>query len=199
MAGVSVGWFTPTDFFPDVDRFVRQIRKVMPFRHKSWPLAVSSIRQRGRGTGVAYAIVGGHIPIHIDSIGLDDSDGNIFQFVLHVENRPALLTAPATDQNTPVLQGFAPPDVNPLFGMGGIELRAGMAVHFDITKHFHGVTSLPTGESDMNADHSPKAVIIQVSGFLAANIEAAVEHAKTMLLLDEPWWDPQGLSRKGLN
>jgi hypothetical protein len=187
MTGVSIGWFDPALFNHDIGYLTKRLKRAVPIRHKAWPLAVSSIRRDGKGTGVAYAIVGGHVPVHIDSVGLDDAGGALFHFVLETENRPAVLTAAATENNTPPVLGLT--EVSQPFGLGVIELRVGMALHFDITTHFHGVTGLPVPMVSMAKDLSPRAVLVQVSGFEAHQIGDAVEHAREIVRLDRPVWD----------
>lgn len=195
MAGVSIGYFDPTLFNHDIGYLTSRLKRVMPVRRKAWPLAVSSIRRNGRGTGVAYAVVDGHVPIHIDTVGLDDADGRIFQFVLEVENRPCLMTAPAGDANTPIFMGFA--EGFNTFGLGAMELHVGMAVHFDITTHFHGVSGMPLPGRSMDVDHRPRAVIIQVAGFDSTQIGDAVEHARELVRLDRGFWDRPQPHKRG--
>lgn len=187
MSGVSVGWFDPRVFHPDPDLFVRAIRRTFAPRlrkQRAWPLAVSSIRLGGKGLGIAYAVVGGHIPVHIDTVGLDDSDGKIFQFVLETANRPLLLTAPFKEETSPIYAGFAPPDADKRVAMAGMELKAGMAVHFDITTTWHAISGMPVPMGSFTEDLAPKAVIIQVSGFQPHQIGDAVDHAARYLARD---------------
>lgn len=187
MTGVSVGWFDPHGLYPDPQGLVDAIQHMLAPRlrkTRAWPLAVSSIRANGKGVGVAYALVGGHVPIHMDTVGLDDSDGRIFQLVLAVENRPAILTAPETAGSTPVFAGFAPPTVPGTFALGGFELKTGQAVHFDITTTWHGVTGLPVPMESLQDDLSPKAVIVQVAGFAREEVGAAIAHAAHWIALD---------------
>lgn len=200
--GVSVGWFDPKYLVDDTDRFLRRIKRAMPEMPPAWPLSVSSIRNTGRGVGVAYCFVKGMIPVHIDSVGLDDSDGRIWQLVMDVRNRPALMTARA-DERKSFVKGaeafFNPHELRSAailgvaegshpFAMGFVELKAGMAVHFDITTHWHGVTQLPIHE-DVSKVAAPLAIIMQVSGFGADQLTLAVEKAKAYLGLDRGFWD----------
>lgn len=185
--GLSVGWFDPALFHPEPRKLIRGITRMLRPRlrkNRAWPLAVSSVRSGGVGTGVAYALVGGHIPMHIDSVGLDDSDGRIFQFVLETENRPLLLATVARDDNTPIFMGFAPPTVQRTVALGGLEMKAGMSVHFDITKYYHGVSGMPVPMESLQDDLQPRAVIIQVAGFHAAAIDDAVAHGMNVIAAD---------------
>jgi hypothetical protein len=185
--GLSVGWFDPALLHHEPQKLIRGITRLLRprlRRNRAWPLAVASVRAGGRGTGVAYALVGGHIPMHIDSVGLDDSDGRIFQFVLETANRPLLLATVAGDENTPVFMDFAPPTVKRTVALGGIEMKAGMAVHFDITRYYHGVSGMPVPMDTMQDDLQPRAVIVQVSGFHAAAISDAIAHAVNVIVAD---------------
>lgn len=189
-SAVSVGYFVPADLHPDPAYLCQRLRRNLPAIDRSWPLRVSSIYSDGKGTGVAYALIDGNIAIHIDQVGLADSDGRIFQFVIETSHRPCLLTVPAgiTTSNTIFgangWQGF---------GLGAIELQAGMAVHFDITKLWHGITQLPLLGAENGGNRTvptpPRAVIIQVAGFGAHEIGAAVEKAVEIIHLDRAFWE----------
>lgn len=194
MTGVSVGYFDPALFNVDPDSLARGIRRVMRIRNRSWPLAVSSIMRSGYGTGVAYAMVDGHIPMHIDTKGLEDWDGKLFQFVLEVENRPLLSVVEQNPDLDPHVLGTAE-DRKP-FKMGAVELIAGRAVHFDITTHWHGVSSLPMPARSIAANHTPRAIIIQVAGFEAEQIEQAISFAAPLIQADRAFWSSARKMRK---
>lgn len=190
--GVSVGWFDPVALTPSPDYFAQALLRSMPKMTKAWPLRVSSITKGGEGVGVAYCVVGGHIPIHIDQVGHQDSDGRIFQFVVKTWNRPVLLTAPASEANSKTALGISDDDV-PTIGIGGIELKAGQSVHFDITTHFHGVTQFPIGPKSDNVELPPRAVIVQVSGFDPHQIGLALQKAGMLIAEDRAFWDKGGV------
>jgi hypothetical protein len=180
-AGVSIGWFTPNEMVDDLPGLVADLQKVAREAPPApWPLHVLSIDRDDRPTGVAYAVMTGHIPIHIDQALPHDGDGRIFHFVLSAENRPALLTAPADrDDASKVILGA---NIEGTFGMGGFELKSGMAVHFDITKHWHGVTQLPIFPPI--ATQPPEAVFVQVAGFRSHQINPAFQKARLVISQD---------------
>lgn len=185
---LSIGWFEPKAFYQGVEYFTRHLRRAMPVVDRTWPLRVSSIRMNGKGTGVAYAIVDGHIPMHIDQTGIDDSDGRIFQFVLETSNRPMLLSTPARIANRDIMFGNAKGYQN-AFVMQALELKPGIAVHFDITEYWHGIGGLPVFGKSVGIDVSPSAVIVQVAGFAANQIGDALEKAVELVRRDRPFWD----------
>jgi hypothetical protein len=187
MTGISVGWFEPTAIVADPAGLVKAIKNTFGprlRRTKAWPFAVSSLRHERKGVGVAYALIGGHVPIHKDTVGMDDSDGRIFQFVLEVENRPALLLSPERDETALAFLGCVPPTQAATFPMGGVELRVGHAIHFDITTTWHGITGMPVDMESLQDDIAPRAVIVQVSGFAADQIGAAVDAAAYWIAAD---------------
>jgi hypothetical protein len=187
MSGTSIGWFETTALYPDPEGLIRAIAGMLAprlRRQRAWPLAVSSIRAEGKGVGVAYALIGGHIPIHRDTVGLDDSDGRIFQFVLTTDNRPLLLVAPGAGTTDLIYQGIAPPSVPQTVALGGVELKPGMAVHFDITENWHGIGAMPMPMESLQDDLTPRAIIVQVAGFAAEQIGMALEHAAYWIARD---------------
>lgn len=188
MSAVGLGWFDLTAITPDPEYFVAGVMKQMPPAQKAWPFRVSSVRKDGKGLGVAYAIVHGPIPIHLDTKGLDDSDARIWQFVMKTWERPLLLTAPVTERNTPIVLGFKDDDQLPTVGFGGLELAAGMAVHFDISELYHGVSQLPLGPKSLDVYSPPRALIVQVSGFGAGEIEPALDKASEVVAADRGFW-----------
>jgi len=183
MSNLSVGFFDPSMLAPDTDVLAQAIRHT--FRRQvaqrpSFPLHVASIAR----SNVSYALVGGHIPMHRDPVGDFETDGRLFQLVLATWNRPVLLTATDTPEHKALIGGESQA-WNGL-GMGAIEMRAGMALHFDITTLWHGVTSF-VQEADERAPSRallPQAVIIQVAGFDAGDIDGAVLRAIALVTAD---------------
>lgn len=190
MSGVSIGFFDPALIVGDAEKMTRAIEKTFSphlIGKASFPLHVASIAK----SQVSYALVGGHIPIHRDPVGENDPDGRIFQLVIGVRNRPVLLTARPTDDNNALIGGktemFTP------FGIGALELRVGMAVHFDITETWHGIAALPRdcgddfvdkGRAPIGRPSLPMACIIQVSGFAPDDVAGAVNAAAAMVTAD---------------
>lgn len=186
--GLSIGWFDTWGVHPQPQALVSAIERLLSprlRRTRAWPFAVASLRWEHRDIGVSYALVGGAIPLHMDALGSGERGGQTFQLVMAVENRPALLYAQHQDGtlSEAILRGTAPPTEQQIFYAGGVELKAGMAVHFDITRSFHGIIGLPIEPGDGNA--APKAVIVQVTGFGASEIGKAIAHAASCIAIDE--------------
>lgn len=189
MSGVSIGYFDPAMIVGDAVAMTKAIEKTFASKltaSAAFPLYVGNIGK----SRVSYALVGGHIPIHRDPVGENDVDGRIFQLVIGVRNRPLLLTAPGTDETNALIAGTTGAWHG--IGFGGVELRAGMAVHFDITQTWHGIGCLPGHCDDQYVDRLsgrgrtmlPMAAIIQVSGFDATDIDGAVSAACAMVTAD---------------
>ncbi len=188
MTGISVGWFDPVTLHPDTAALSRAMKKLMAVRlrrTRGWPFAVQSIRWQHEDVGVAYAVIDGPVPLHIDELGLTTNDGQVFHFVIEVENRPAFVTAGRDTRYGEVLSGITPPTEPLSFGLGGFELKVGQAVHFDITQTYHGVIGLPVPRESTYSDVTPRAVVIQVGGFPREDIESALLKAAHWIQTDE--------------
>jgi hypothetical protein len=184
MTGLSVGYWSPASELGDVDVFARRIRKICGPTNPAFPFAVSRVRD-GKQTLLSYAVVRGHVPIHIDRPNAAESCSTIFTFVVTAENRPVVLYSPAgKPESECVFLGFEGPVKK--MGFGAIELVQGRVIHFDIARSFHGITSFPSGDP---APAGPDAVLIQVPWADPRDIAGAVHRLRNVIARDERFSD----------
>jgi hypothetical protein len=140
----------------------------------------------GKQTLLSYAVLRGHVPIHIDRPNAAEACSTIFTFVVTAENRPVLLFAPANKPEAECV--FMGEEEGPLrkMGFGAIELVPGRVFHFDIARAFHGITAFPTGDVILSG---PDAVLIQVPWPRADDIGGAVHRLRSVMLRDERFFD----------
>lgn len=193
MTGVSIGYFTPEAIVDDVAAFTRSVSRVIGKCLPAFPLELRTVE----GLSHAYAKVDGHIPLHIDSVGKHTSDTKIFQFVFATENRPMLLTGAAGDpgggnvvdqQRSKIMLNIHDKEEVATTGFGATELVAGMFVHFDVSKIWHGVTAAPVPMRELGLRQDPKAIIIQIIGYEAHEYAEAHNTMHKMLYEDRAYW-----------
>jgi hypothetical protein len=183
--GVSIGFWTPSAEIGDVTTIAARMREIAGPSSLAFPLAVAPVRDESNMTVASYAVVRGHVPIHVDRRSANERTSKLFMFVLEVENRPVLLATPANAATAKVI--FLPDEVQqPRATFGAVELTAGMALHFDIQEQFHGITGYPTG--DVVAD-LPEAVIVQVPWERADDIGGAIQAMKRAIRRDDRFKD----------
>lgn len=178
MGKIALGYFTPAALVRDVAGFCARVRSLSAMTARGFPLAVQQVRGEDGKCPMAYAVVNGPIPIHVDPPNGNEASSSIFQFVMEAENRPALLTADTSDTNSKAILGISSMKG---WGMGCLELRPGIAVHFDTARTWHGISGLPTGETP---PQEPGAVILQVPWEDSAQIERALSIARQSLVAD---------------
>lgn len=178
MSKIGLGFFTPGALVRDVPAFCARVRSLSALTPRGFPLAVEQTRDEEGKSPMAYAVINGPIPIHIDPPNANERTSSIFQFVMETENRPALLTADASSDVSRAILGISE---RKAWGMGCLELRAGAAVHFDVARTWHGVSGMPTGETPPG---EPSAVILQVPWEDSAQIERALSIARQSLVAD---------------
>lgn len=178
MSKVGLGFFTPSTLVRDVDAFCARVRALSALTTRGFPLSVQQVRDEEGKCPMAYAVINGPIPIHIDLPNRNESSSSIFQFVMEAENRPALLTADASQENSGVILGISDKKA---WGMGCLELKSGLAVHFDVARTWHGISGLPTGETPPG---EPAAVILQVPWDDSRQIGRALSIARQSLVAD---------------
>jgi len=182
MSGVSIGWFSTTMFHAHPPVLANALRRYFR-RQPQGPLQVDQLSGPTGPAGAAYAMLNGGTPMQINSGGIEGAATNdVFTFVLEVSGRPAIMTAPFSEQNVTIWTGIAPPQAVRPLGLGLVELRAGMALHFDPSQTWHGFTSLPwAGQERAPAPH---AVMLQIGGYAATDIKGAAEHMALILDAD---------------
>lgn len=182
MSGVSIGWFDTNLFHPRPSELAEAIRRHFRLKMQR-PLNVDVLKYEGRAAGAAYTLLTNGSAIQICAGGIEGAPTpDVFTFVLEVSGRPALLSAPFKDETVNIWTGIAPPQAVAPLPLGMVELRAGMAVHFDPSANWHGYTSLPwdgAGRAPV-----PHAVLLQVGGYPAADIEGAIMHMSLILNAD---------------
>lgn len=186
MAGVGVGYWSPEIEIGDVDAFVARIIEICGPTSIAFPFTASPVKDPDSGLSVlSYAVVTGHVPIHIDRRNAAESAPAMFMFVLAAENRPVLLAREATKD---AAEAVFMPEKHKTggIGFGAVELWAGRAVHFDITKHFHGITGYPTGDPIAEL---PFCVMLQVPWVDQRDIAGALNSAKSTIMRDERFRD----------
>lgn len=175
---IGLGYFTPAMLVRDVPAFCARVRSLSSLTPRGFPLSVQQVRGEDGKCPMAYAVVNGPIPIHIDPPNANERTSAIFNFVMEAENRPALLTADGSRENTGAILGVSDKRA---WGMGCLELKAGSAVHFDISRIWHGISGLPTGEKPPG---EPMAVILQVPWDDSRQIQRALSIARQALVAD---------------
>lgn len=183
MAGVAVGFFTPKALVRDVDEFCRRVKTLLPLSSRAFPLAVQQLQDETNLSPMSLAVLSGALPLHIDKPNKNEREGGIFQLIMEAENRPCLVSAVASRDTSAAILDMEQKGV---FALGGLELRAGQVVHFDITRHWHGVMGLPTGDP---VPEEPSAVILQVPWPNAREIQRAIAIAMAALRQDERFKD----------
>ncbi len=184
MPGMSIGFWSPHAEIGDVEAFSERIREICGPTSVGFPFAVAPVRENGM-TVLSYAVLRGHVPIHIDKPNPAEHCSQMFTFVVEAENRPVLLYAPAGQRETETILLPEKKKVSTM-GFGAVELIPGRALHFDLARAWHGITGFPTG--DVVAD-LPEATLIQVPYPQAQNIMAAMEILRRVVLADERFAD----------
>lgn len=178
MAGVSLGFFTPEALVKDVGAFCDRLVGLAGIAHRGFPLSRVALLNGGPIAERIYgAVVSGNVPIHTE-LPIEGRTNSCFHFVMATRNRPALITAPASRENMPIILD---PDSKKTWGMGCLQLRGGTVVHFDVATHFHGLIGLPTGASDYE---QPEAVILQVPCEDPKTIQRALSIARQQIVDD---------------
>jgi hypothetical protein len=158
MTGLCVGFWSPSLVFNDVDAVAERIKEICGPSSTGFPFVVSPVRDEKNQAVISYAVIRGHVPIHIDRPIAAEQCPSIFQCVLTTENRPVLLYARAGQVESECVL-LPEPDKVSKMGLGAVELIPGRLLHFDICRAWHGITSFPTGDLMVEL---PEAVIIQV-------------------------------------
>lgn len=185
MAGVRLGWFSPSVEIGDAARVADRIKEICGPTSAGFPFMCSPVKDPAGVAAISYAVVRGHVPIHIDRPNAAERCPGMFMLVLTAENRPVLLAREATQEATEcVLLGEGQKAACTAFG--AFELWPGRVVYFDITKHFHGITGYPTG--DFIAEF-PECVLIQVPWPRADDFAGALLQMKRIMRLDERFSD----------
>ncbi|MES2903233.1 MAG: hypothetical protein V4696_03525 [Pseudomonadota bacterium] len=183
--GVSIGWFSTGNLPGDVDAIANRIRELCGPSSAAFPFAVTPVEDPDGLHPAAYAVLRGHVPIHVDRMNAKQKSQAVFTFVLAAENRPVLLCSPADRETAKAV--LVPEDTKaPRAMFGAIELWAGKAIHFDLVRYFHGITGYPTG--DIKAE-LPEAVLIQVPHARADDIGGAFETMLRVLRQDDRFAD----------
>lgn len=180
-APLALGWFTPTATFgPRVDELIGKIHEIVGPSSEAFPFAVSPLEQ-DKAHVLSYGVVRGHVPIHCDPLNGNQRFQAMWTFVLEAVNRPVLLAHPADQRAAQIV--LIPRNghkANQAFM--GIELEAGTAAHFDVTKTFHGISGYPTGDP---IPELPGMTIVQLPCVDGRDINFALKEAKRIMLLDE--------------
>lgn len=184
--GVSIGFFSPqNEIGPAIDDVCQRIREICGVPSIAFPFRASPVEDEGKNWPMLYATVAGHVPVHIDRPAKSQLHQAMFMFVLEAEERPVLLCSPATKEASEVI--FLPDMVRaPRMMFGAIELKPGVAIHFDPTKQFHGITGYPTGDL---APSLPSCVMVQVPHKDPRDIRGAIGTMKRCFRTDDRFAD----------
>lgn len=183
--GVSIGFFSVAGEIGDVDPIAKRIREIVGPVSIGFPFACSPVKCDVEEATIYYAVINGHVPIHIDPPDANERQQSLFMFVIQALNRPVLLTSPALKEVSEVI--LVPDTVHaPRTAFGAIELNAGKAIHIDITRQWHGITGFPTGDP---VAALPEAVIVQVPWADAHDIRGAIGRMKRIMCRDDRFAD----------
>lgn len=183
--GLSIGFFSLANQLGDVAKVCDRIREICGPSSLAFPFVLSPVRDEKEKSVVSYGVIRGHVPIHIDRPNAAEHCSSIFTFVLEAENRPVLLFAPAGRSEAQCI--FMPDEVQaPRMAFGAVELGAGKAFHFDVSRSFHGIAGFPTGDV---VPGLPEAVIVQVPWPDKSDIAGAVNLLMRVMWRDERFAD----------
>lgn len=182
----SIGFFSPQHEWGDgLPKICARIKEIVGPTSVGFPFACSPVQDHDGTEALSYAVLRGHVPIHIDRMNANMKSQAMFMFVLEAENRPVLLVANAVDEANKVI--LVPDMVKaPRMAFGAIELCAGSAIHVDITRTWHGITGFPTG--DLIAE-LPEAVLVQIPHGRPDDIGGALFTMKRVIAHDERFAD----------
>lgn len=183
MGGLSIGFFSPeSEFKGRVNDVCAIIHSIVGPTSIGFPLGVSPVVDEKGDVEISYAVIRGHIPVHIDRRAPNEKTTKIFHFFIRADNRPVLLFNPATHAQAEAV--LIPPEgqLPPRLAWGAVEIRRGNAFHFDIAAGFHGITGYPTGEVPAEM---PSAVLVQVPWEDPRDIGGAVATMRRVMRRDE--------------
>lgn len=174
MAGVSLGFFTPSMLVRDVGAFCKRVREIAPVSSRGFSWTSAPAQNDADGMRVSFATFTGGVPIHVEK----PPAGPQFWLIMAALNRPALISAPADEKTSNAILN---PDGRGVWGMGCLELRDSLVVHLDVARHWKGITAIPTGEMPPG---EPAAVMIVVPAEDPAAIQRAVSRARQAIVAD---------------
>ncbi len=174
MAGVSLGFFTPSMLVKDVPGLADRVRELSGILSRTFPRNETPQKGEIGLAPVTFVYVAGALPIHVSK----NPPASMFHLVIATRGRPCLLTAPASRET---MKTVLDPDSRDVFVMGALELRAGLAVHFNPSTHFQSIVGMPEGDSSSNL---PEAVILQVPWAEPTEIQRAISIARQALVAD---------------
>jgi hypothetical protein len=182
--GLSIGYFSPAVEIGDVAAFCDRIREICPPTSEAYPLARTALKAADGTVPLFMCVCCGSVPVHIEPPNAAESCSTMFTFVLEAEERPVLLFAPAGQREAGCI--YKPEESQvPTMGFGAVELWPGRAIHFDVARAFHAITSFPTGDTPAR----PSSVFLQVPWPDNRDVGGAVWAMKSAILADERFND----------
>jgi hypothetical protein len=177
MPGVALGFFTPTMLIKDIGAFCDRVIQRQGITDRGFPLWRGPLRSDGGEITMEFVVIGGALPVHVDKPKDSHRCNPAFNLVMATRNRPFLMTAPA---DRTISAAILDQTDRKVWSMGCLELYGGLAVHFDPTTHWQGVSSLPLGSTV----GEPSAVILRVPWEDPQQIQRAVAIARQMIVAD---------------